>query len=106
MSDEIVKGNTCWNRAAFTGEVADCPCLTKHGYEELCIAGPYAGDCDAEPVYLYPKARHAKTRAALAAADKVLAEFELRVGRRSITFDEIKAARELIRDAKGAEDAR
>ena len=72
MGDEIVKGNKCWSRAAFIGEVADCPCLTKHGNEELCTAGPYAGDCDAEPIYVYPKARHAATQAALAAADDAL----------------------------------
>ena len=68
MGDEIVKGNKCWSRAAFIGEVADCPCLTKHGNEELCTAGPYAGDCDAEPIYVYPKARHAATQAAIGTA--------------------------------------
>jgi len=93
-----MKAYTCGARAIFVESPENCPLLKNGNCED-------GRACDAVEVVVTPKADHAKTQAALAAADKVLAEFELRVGRRSITFDEIKAARELIREAKGAEDA-
>ena len=64
MGDEIMKAYTCGARAAFDGPPEKCP--VRKGSK--CRVSEPMLDCDAEPIYVYPKARHVATQAALAAA--------------------------------------
>ena len=68
MGDEIMKAYTCGARAALDGPPEKCP--IRKGSK--CRVSEPMLDCDAEPIYVYPKARHVATQAALAAADDAL----------------------------------
>ena len=64
MGDEIMKAYTCGARAAFDGPPEKCP--IRKGSK--CRVSEPMLDCDAEPIYVYPKARHAATQAAIGTA--------------------------------------
>jgi len=71
VGDEIMKAYTCGARAAFDGPPEKCP--IRKGSK--CRVSEPMLDCDAEPIYVYPKARHAATQAALAAAEFAIAGY-------------------------------
>ena len=92
MGDEIMKAYTCGARAIFVELPEKCP--VRKGSK--CRVSEPMLDCDAEPIYVYPKARHAATQAALKKAEELL-EFL----KREVWNDEdIDEALKLIRDAK------
>ena len=113
MGDEIMKAYTCGARAAFDGPPEKCP--VRKGSK--CRVSEPMLDCDAEPIYVYPKARHAATQAALAAAGEALEAWDEIRAKTQMPYPDLlfgthykpivrkhNKALKLIRDAKGAED--
>jgi len=102
---EPIKVYTCGARAIFVESPENC-LLLKNGN---CKDGKA---CDAVEVVVIPEARHAKTQAALAAAEEILSSLD-EISTESwagiaagswVDMSEVREALALIREAKGAED--